>query len=251
MLVALASATFMVVSTHFVYFQHYLKDDLVVVDPSRIAASVVTGTGFLAGGAILRTGVNVQGLTTGAGLWLVSSIGLAAGGRMYPESFGATAIGLVALSVLRRFEDREDDALRRRLVVTTRAGAASLAAVRAAAEAQGCVVTDAEYESVPEEGRLTATFDVQAPVTFVADALLRAVESQPGGVHVQLSKPAWAPAVRPPLTAAARWRRRSARARGTRRRPRRSEPLDAHAPGAAATARARTRRASASAGWRA
>jgi putative Mg2+ transporter-C (MgtC) family protein len=46
--------------------------------------------------------VNVQGLTTGAGLWLVSSIGLAAGGGMYPESFGATAIGLIALSVVRR-----------------------------------------------------------------------------------------------------------------------------------------------------
>ena len=44
MLVALASATFMVVSTHFVYFQHYQKDDLVTVDPSRIAASVVAGT---------------------------------------------------------------------------------------------------------------------------------------------------------------------------------------------------------------
>src|SRR5262249_23648427 len=88
MLVGLASSTFMVVSTHFVYFQHYQKEDLVTVDASRIAASVVAGTGFLAGGAIFRTGLTVQGLTTGAGLWLVSSIGLAAGGGMYPESFG-------------------------------------------------------------------------------------------------------------------------------------------------------------------
>ena len=40
LLVALASATFMVVSTQFVYYQHYQKDDLVSVDPSRIAASV-------------------------------------------------------------------------------------------------------------------------------------------------------------------------------------------------------------------
>jgi uncharacterized membrane protein YhiD involved in acid resistance len=46
---------------------HYVKDDLVTVDTSRIAASVVTGVGFLDGGAILRTGVNVQGLTTAAG----------------------------------------------------------------------------------------------------------------------------------------------------------------------------------------
>jgi len=66
LLVALASTTFMLVSTHFVYFQHYAKEDLVAVDTSRIAASVVTGVGFLGGGAILRTGITVQGLTTAA-----------------------------------------------------------------------------------------------------------------------------------------------------------------------------------------
>ena len=49
-IVALASATFMVVSTRFVYFQHYAKDDLVAIDPSRIAASVVSGIGFLGAG---------------------------------------------------------------------------------------------------------------------------------------------------------------------------------------------------------
>ena len=92
MLVALASATFMAVSTHFVYFQHYAKEDLVAVDTSRIAAAVVSGTGFLAGGAILRTGLTVQGLTTGAGLWLVSWIGLSSGAGMYTESVAATAI---------------------------------------------------------------------------------------------------------------------------------------------------------------
>ena len=163
MLVALASSTFMVVSTHFVYFQHYHRDDLVSVDPSRIAASVVAGTGFLAGGAILRTGLSVQGLTTGAGLWLVSSIGLAAGGGMYPESLGATVIGLVALSVVRRFEGKDDGAVRRRVAVTTVGGADALPGLVAAIRAAGCAVSDSEYESVREEGRLTVAFDVDAP----------------------------------------------------------------------------------------
>ena len=187
MLVALASSTFMVVSTHFVYFQHYHKDDLVTIDTSRIAASVVAGTGFLAGGAILRTGLTVQGLTTGAGIWLVSSIGLAAGGGMYPESFGATALGLLALTVVRRFERKDDSAVRRRLAVTTTAGPASLAAIRAAVLAQGCVVADTEYESVPEESRLAVTFDLQVPPGTATDALLHAVERQPGVAHVRLS----------------------------------------------------------------
>jgi putative Mg2+ transporter-C (MgtC) family protein len=120
--VALASATFMVVSTHFVYFQHYGDKDLVEVDPSRIAASVVSGIGFLAGGAILRNGVNVQGLTTAAGLWLVSAIGLCAGGGMYVESIAATMIGIIALTIMRRFEDK-DDRVRRKLSLVLDDGA--------------------------------------------------------------------------------------------------------------------------------
>jgi putative Mg2+ transporter-C (MgtC) family protein len=68
-LVALASATFMVVSTHFMFEQHYPGGATVPADGARIAAQVVSGIGFLAGGAILRTGLTVQGLTTAAALW--------------------------------------------------------------------------------------------------------------------------------------------------------------------------------------
>src|SRR6185312_13987455 len=81
------------------------------------ATSMVSGIGFLAGGAILRTGFTIQGLTTAAGLWLVAAIGLCAGGGMYYESIAATVIGVVALTMLRRFEDK-DDRVRRRLLLT-------------------------------------------------------------------------------------------------------------------------------------
>src|SRR5579872_968939 len=63
-IVGLASATFMVVSTQLWDLQHYHAGQNIALDPSRIAAAVVTGVGFLGGGAILRTGVGVQGLTT-------------------------------------------------------------------------------------------------------------------------------------------------------------------------------------------
>jgi len=58
----------------------------VTIDTCRIAASVVTGVGFLGGGAILRTGINVQELTAAAGLWLVAAIGLSAGGGCMPSA---------------------------------------------------------------------------------------------------------------------------------------------------------------------
>ena len=112
-IVALASATFMVVSTHLAYYQHYRAGDFTSVDGSRIASSVVSGIGFLAGGAILRTGLTIQGLTTAAGLWLVAAIGLCAGGGMYVESVAATVIGMLALTILRRLEDKDDRVARR------------------------------------------------------------------------------------------------------------------------------------------
>src|SRR5580692_2610145 len=107
LIVALAASTFMVISSQFVSWQHYSHDDLVNVDTSRIAASVVSAVGFLAGGAILRTGTTVQGLTTAAGLWLVTAIGMSSGAGMFVESAVVTGLGIVALTVLRRFEDKK------------------------------------------------------------------------------------------------------------------------------------------------
>lgn len=117
-LVALASATFMVVSSHMADFQNYTEHGVTEIDGSRIAASVVSGIGFLAGGAILRTGLSVQGLTTAAGLWLVAAIGLCAGAGMYAEAVAVTLLGIGALTTLRRFEDKDDQSIKRHLAVT-------------------------------------------------------------------------------------------------------------------------------------
>jgi uncharacterized membrane protein YhiD involved in acid resistance len=102
-IVSLASATFIVISTRFVFYQHYAAGDLVEVDASRIAASVVSGIGFLGAGAILRTGITIKGLTTAASLWLVAAIGMAAGASMYAVAVFVTIVGL---GTLNRFRHR-------------------------------------------------------------------------------------------------------------------------------------------------
>jgi putative Mg2+ transporter-C (MgtC) family protein len=102
-LVGMAAATFFVVSTQFIFFHPYENGDLVKVDVSRIASSVVTGIGFLAGGAILKSGGTLHGMTTAAGLWLVTSIGLAAGAGMFAVAFVVTVLGLVALTVIKKW----------------------------------------------------------------------------------------------------------------------------------------------------
>ena len=108
---------------------------------------------------------------------------------MYPESLGVTVIGLVALSVVRRFEGKDDGSVRRRVAVTTIGGADALPGLVTAIRAAGCAVSDSEYESVREEGRLTVAFDVDAPLHVPLETLLRAAESQPGVVRVRIAPP--------------------------------------------------------------
>ena len=68
--------------------------------PDRIAAQVVTGVGFLGGGAILRSGHNVQGMTTAVTIWVNAAIGIAAGTGQFAMAAEATAITLVVLAIL-------------------------------------------------------------------------------------------------------------------------------------------------------
>jgi len=68
--------------------------------PDRVAAQVVTGIGFLGGGAILRSGKNIHGMTTAATIWMNAAIGMAAGTGAYAMAAGATFITLVVLLAL-------------------------------------------------------------------------------------------------------------------------------------------------------
>jgi putative Mg2+ transporter-C (MgtC) family protein len=79
-----------------------------VTDPTRIAAQVVTGIGFLGAGAILREGGSVRGLTTAATIWAVAAIGMAAGFGAYVLATGCAVLVLAALITMR--------VLRRRLL---------------------------------------------------------------------------------------------------------------------------------------
>ena len=90
MLVGLGAALFAIVSIH----------SFNATDPSRIAAQVVAGVGFLGAGAIFREGQFVRGLTTAAGLWTVAGIGLAAGAGDIGLAVVATGVALAVLLVL-------------------------------------------------------------------------------------------------------------------------------------------------------
>ncbi|MGC1304184.1 MAG: MgtC/SapB family protein [Caulobacteraceae bacterium] len=103
MLVAVGSCLLMIVSAY--GFEHALLMPHVVLDPSRIAAQVVSGIGFLGAGSILLRGQVVRGLTTAASVWTVAAIGLAAGGGLYFAAIVSTAIILGILAGLKPLEE--------------------------------------------------------------------------------------------------------------------------------------------------
>jgi putative Mg2+ transporter-C (MgtC) family protein len=76
------------------------------VDPTRIAAQIVTGVGFLGAGAILRQGGDVHGLTTAAMIWVAASVGMAAGFGYFSLAVFGTFIVLLMLVGLRPIEMR-------------------------------------------------------------------------------------------------------------------------------------------------
>lgn len=105
MLVCVGSALIMIVSAF--GFSDIMGKPSVVLDPSRMAAQVISGIGFLGAGTILFLRPQViTGLTTAAGLWAVAGIGLAIGGGLYFPAFIATLIILVILAILKPFEKR-------------------------------------------------------------------------------------------------------------------------------------------------
>jgi putative Mg2+ transporter-C (MgtC) family protein len=101
LLVALGSALFTIVSAY--GFHAFLSSGANVVraDPTRIAAQIVTGIGFLGAGAIIRQGLSVRGLTTAATLWVVAAIGLAVGAGYYGGALITTGLVVLALWPLR------------------------------------------------------------------------------------------------------------------------------------------------------
>jgi putative Mg2+ transporter-C (MgtC) family protein len=101
MLVAVGAALFTIASAYGFHDFLVSGDAVVRTDPTRIAAQIVTGIGFLGAGAIIRQGVAVRGLTTAATLWVVAAIGLTTGAGYYSAAIITTLIALISLWPLR------------------------------------------------------------------------------------------------------------------------------------------------------
>lgn len=101
-LVGAGAALFAIISAY--GFQAIVEasgDVMSRVDPSRVAAQIVVGVGFLGGGAIIKSGSSVRGITTAAGLWVTAAVGTACGIGMLSMAIATAGISVLALALLK------------------------------------------------------------------------------------------------------------------------------------------------------
>jgi putative Mg2+ transporter-C (MgtC) family protein len=162
LLVSVGAALFTLVSAYGWSDFTFSARSGVTFDPTRIAAQIVTGIGFLGAGAIIRQGLSVRGLTTAATLWLAAAIGMASGAGYWEAAVIATVGAIITLWPLRIVAHRMMKYLRpgdeQRLVVGLEGGMGA-APVLAALEGLGGTVSQFQLSDTRGGRELVATVD--------------------------------------------------------------------------------------------
>jgi len=154
-------------------------------DPGRLAAGVVTGMGFLGAGVILKSGLNVHGLTTAACLWIVSAIGLAVGSGLRFAAVLSFAITLGALWLLRYVEERIPRLAYKYVTIVVDRDAAE-EQLRAAVTAHGPSITEMDYELDVESGRMTYRFTIASEHQISEREIVDALSRFPAVRHIRV-----------------------------------------------------------------
>ena len=133
-------------------------------DPTRLAAGVVSGIGFLGGGAILRQGMNIKGLTSAAIIWTASALGLAIGAGLYIQTGIVLFTVLVLLVVLEKAEEKYFPASRSKtLHLVFENETLDMSALKAIIEGNGFVIADMNMSRVISGKQIILHYSVKAP----------------------------------------------------------------------------------------
>jgi len=131
------------------------------VDPTRMAAQVISGIGFLGAGTILRFRASVLGLTTAASLWAAAGIGLAVGAGFLTGAFASAGIVIIALYGFSRLERAMRKHWYQTLVVETRASGADLASIRKVLAEFDVEIRDMDIRPLDSPDRFHIEFHVK------------------------------------------------------------------------------------------
>ena len=176
-IIACAAAVFMILS------KYAFVDPADVLgtrgaDGARIAAQVVSGISFLGAGVIFKTGNSIRGLTTAAGIWATSAIGMAIGAGMYWVGLITTVIMMVAQVVLHRFPVAGDAAVTQELAVSMADTPELHQALTRLLNDHGGCVTDSALSRDDVHIAMELTVRLAEPITY--EEALRFMQEHPG-----------------------------------------------------------------------
>lgn len=168
--VAVGAALMMVVSKY--GFADQLGEKGVGLDPSRIAAQVVSGVGFLGAGMIFMQKMTIKGLTTAAGVWATAGIGMAIGSGMYVMGVGGTLLILLAQILLHRRFNWLAKPRTEQIDLRVTDADGSLDEVRRLFERRGVAIVNFQADAVPEQAEFHLQLQVRLPEDMQPDQLL-------------------------------------------------------------------------------
>mgnify|MGYP002674570455 FL=1 len=175
-IIACAAAVFMILS------KYAFVDPADVLgtrgaDGARIAAQVVSGISFLGAGVIFKNGNSIRGLTTAAGIWATSAIGMAIGAGMYWVGLITTVIMMVAQVVLHRFPVAGDAAVTQELAVSMADTPELHQALTRLLHSHGGCVTDSALSRDDVHIAMELTVRLAEPITY--EEALRFMQEHP------------------------------------------------------------------------
>lgn len=133
-------------------------------DAGRVMAQVVSGIGFLGGGAIMRQGLNIKGLTSAAIIWSAASIGLAIGSGLYIPAVVALIVAVFSLITLEKFEERRFPAGRAKILhLGFATDTIDMHVLKKTIEDYGFIITDFNESRIFSQKQVILHYSVKAP----------------------------------------------------------------------------------------
>lgn len=133
-------------------------------DPTRIAAGVVTGIGFIGGGAILRQGLNIRGITTAAIIFTASAIGLACGAAMYIPAAITLFVSIIVLYALNKVERKLFPAAKnKQLTISIEGTTFDKQKIKDLMTSNGIIIHDLNLSYSKEENKTTLFYTIKTP----------------------------------------------------------------------------------------
>lgn len=158
-------------------------------DPTRIAAAVITGIGFLGSGAIFRQGLNIRGLTSAAIIFACAAIGLSCGAGLYIPAAITFVFALVTLVIMGRFEHKLFPAEKRKLVeIKLKGKIFNNEEINKILVSYGLIIHDMDLKYSISEDITTLIYTIKTPDNIDSISMSQNIAELPGFLSFNLSK---------------------------------------------------------------